>query len=278
MSFLATFITREFLHGGHIQSVGAAAIVYTASVIFGLPVSALLLLLTYLLFQAIYYFDRYRDLEKDAETNRERTEHLSMYKKYIPALIIGELAVAAAVLAFSGTLAAILFATIITVFGLLYPTYFKIQTKRLPLFKNFYVSLVFALLIWFPFLYLGRPAIVSMVTVSLFIFVFAESLIAQLLLDLKDRGSDTRQGLRTLLMMVGRRQAHQYIVLLSVIVAVTSVIYGTVFSVLYQLIPLALLTLAFNLLVLKAISRGTHGSFALASAKYWLWPLVTMIR
>lgn len=277
MKSILDFVVREFLYSGHLQSIGAAIIVYVASVMFGFPLSAVLLIGVYLLFQAIYYFDRYRDIDIDTVTNKERAGHLQAYLRHIPIVILILICVAEIVLVRVGATAAAIFAGIIALFGFLYPIFFKRQTIHLPLFKDVYVALVFALLIFFPFIYYNRPIILTTARIAFFLFVFAESVVAQMLLDLKDDVSDKKHGLRTLPTLVGRENAHLYILVSSLVIAVTAIIFSITSSSLPILIPLAVITLLLNLGSLFLVKNHDRQGFVLMAAKYWVWLLVFLI-
>jgi len=73
MKHVLQFISREAIYTGHLQAIGAAGIVYLAAALFNLPVPLLLLGAVYTLFQGIYYYDRYSDIDIDRETNSKRT-------------------------------------------------------------------------------------------------------------------------------------------------------------------------------------------------------------
>ena len=277
MRYILKFIAYEIIYMGHLQAIGAAGIVYIASTLFNLPVPIALLFATYALFQGIYYYDRYRDIEIDRETNGRRTRHLETYAKYIPVVLFMYFVIAAFLFLHLNIGALLVLATIIALFGIFYPIYFKAITSKVQMFKDFYVASVFAVLVFFPLLYNGTPLQVSALILGLLGFVFIESFIMQLALDLKDSKSDARLGLRTLPASVGRGDTATYILTLSIGFSGIIIGYGAQQSLPAMFILLAIATLLFNLFTLTAIKQRHTWGYLLTSGKYLYWLLIILL-
>lgn len=73
MKKIFKFLVTEIIYNGHLQALGAVAIVYISSILaFDRKPDISLLILVYLVFQFIYYFDRFHDIKSDELTNKEQ--------------------------------------------------------------------------------------------------------------------------------------------------------------------------------------------------------------
>ncbi|UTB33549.1 MAG: hypothetical protein NKF70_04745 [Methanobacterium sp. ERen5] len=79
-NFLSKII-QELVHGGYLTALGAPSLVLTTMIITNSEVNIPLLVISYLLPLIVYSFDYMRDLEKDLETNSERSKYLLKKKK-----------------------------------------------------------------------------------------------------------------------------------------------------------------------------------------------------
>ena len=154
--------------------------------------------------------------------------------------------------------------------------YFKNLTKIIPFFKNIYVSLVFAIIVFVPVIYrLSLPS-VGLVLFLLFM-VFGETIITQFILDLKDINTDKIRGYITLPVILEEQNACIFVKILSVgMFAFVSlyVIYKGIDSfVLY----LAFLNLILNLYVLKILKSNKRVGIIIASAKHFIWLLFFIV-
>lgn len=271
------FIYRELAYAGHLQAIGAALVVYIASHFLGFPVATSLMFATYCVFQAIYYFDRYRDLEKDGATNQVRTRHLKTYSKRLPGMITGLLLIALIILVLYKAFATLLFLGIAAVLGLLYPVFFKRLTAFLPLFKNFYVASVFAVLVFLPNFYFHQPINLTATLLLLFGFIFVESLITQFILDIKDSKSDMENGLRTLLTNTDEKAAVWHVLILDFFIVIITSFLSINFGIANMFLPLILGTFIFNLFVMWAVAAKRKSGFVWASAKYIVWGVIVLV-
>jgi len=269
------FLIEEFLYNGHIQALGAVGIVLIASLtlISRLP-SILYVIAFYLVFETIYLFDRYQGIKVDAETNSIRTRHLASYSQNVPLIICIAIIMLYLLLVNTFNTSAIYFASVVLFFGLLYPVYFKKLTKRIPLFKNVYVSSVFGILIILPSI-LAQEISISSITIYLFVYVIAESMVSQIFLDTKDISSDKKEHLKTLPVLAGLNKS----ILIANVLAVTSAAFALVFSRMLPtsiMLPLIFLNLGINFCTAHFVRQKRVEGYLLAAGKFSLWFFVAL--
>lgn len=249
------FIVTEFVYNGHLQSIGAVAIANFYSLyVHSINITFSFALAVYLLFESVFLFDRYTGISKDFETNKERSEHLSKYKSNLP-LIITSLAILSLLLFFLklGFLG-FLVALSILFFGFLYPIFFKGLTKNILIFKNIYVAGVYS------YLFLLTSYTLAPV---LMIYVFIQNLLAQILLDLKDIKSDSKEKLKTFGVVYGKQNA----LMLTITIALLSTLFfNSVFLV------IIVVDLVINFIAIYLIYKNNKNGYLLAASKslYWL--------
>ena len=177
----------EFIYNGHLQSLGAVAIVFASITLVLNTLPTLdILVAAYCIFQVIFVYDRYRDLKIDSSTNKIRTDHLKKHYSKIP-YELGLISVVGliVILYYSNPLTLVISITIVLL-GILYTFKIKDITKRLLMFKNVYVSAVFAIMVLYPYLFYGIYALPNPILIYLIVLVFVESMVSQIVLDIKD--------------------------------------------------------------------------------------------
>jgi len=208
-----SYLISEILYNGHLQSLGAVSLVIFSAVLFDLPINIISLIILYLAFYIIYLYNRHKELNFDEEGNRERTRHLRRMDHFIPRIIFFLTLIILALLYFSANIASSIFVLLVIIFGFLYTDYFKKLTRYIFIFKNIYVSLVFALLVFYPYLFeVGSFPEITWLYSALFIFIFFRSLLMQIFLDLKDIVSDKAQRLRTVGALFGYRTSLKVVI------------------------------------------------------------------
>lgn len=219
------FVYEEIIYNSHLQSLNGTSIVALSWLFVIESLRLTIPILIYFLFQAFYLYDRYTHKDTDRVTNPQRSNHIERYKDKFGYLILinASIAVFGLILFASNTL--LIVAIVVLCFGFAYPHYAKNITKAVPLFKNFYVAGVQALLVYFPVLQTSIPPKYSSLALLLG-FVFFEAFIAQLTLDIKDARSDSSLGLKTAPVLFGVARTNT-------IVQVLSVVVGLVFGYLY---------------------------------------------
>jgi len=272
------FLRDEFLYSGHLGSLGAAGIVYISSVFFiSSKLRFVSLLIPYLVFQSIFLYDRYRGIEKDKSTNTVRTRHLLKYSSRIPLILYLQVfSVIIISLIFANT-PSLLFSVSMLLLGIAYPIYFKDLTRRIYLFKNFYVSAVYALLVFSPILFYSVRNANLELLIIFFIFIFSESMINQVALDVKDTKSDKVQRYYTLPVLFGKERALIYLkryAIFSGLVFLPFVFFYN-FPALFAI--LVIVSLLMNLSIVTMIYKDNRSGYALSAGKFFVWFLIALL-
>ena len=84
MKKILKVVFNEFIYGGHLQSLGAASVVFVSALLLDLKVGWVILVTIYLIFYAIYLYNRFKEIDIDYSTNKSRTEYLKKYIGFIP--------------------------------------------------------------------------------------------------------------------------------------------------------------------------------------------------
>ncbi len=275
-NFLSKII-QELVHGGYLTALGAPSLVLTTMIITNSEVNIPLLVISYLLPLIVYSFDYMRDLEKDLETNSERSKHLQKKKKFYPFLLTFYISILILLLLMFSGMNLIIFIGLITMGGLLYATALKSLTKKIPVFKNVYTVLTWSLGgTMFVSLFFSIPFSVPFIVV--FIFINLKGMINAIFFDLKDYISDSKEGLKTLPVMLGRRNAINCLHILNVL-AVIPLILG----VYYGIIPIISLSLIifffYSFYYLRTAQNAEDDKVwvklgSIADFEFMFWPLI----
>ena len=272
MKLFSSFFTHHLKHAGHLQALGAACIVFSAAILLQFPIELALVLLPYGLFLPIYLNDRYYDFKTSPEDDRERSEHIRHYDKSIPLVVVIVAAVTLGILMWLSNYVLIVFSVLVYILGLLYPSFFKSLTLQVPLFKNIYVAAVFAALVFIPSMYFAAVRF-DEITLLFAGFVSLEALIMQMHLDLKDRTSDGKRGLKTLPNIIGYRSAVSLIAVLIVV----SVLFALLTPLPMFVQTLAVTSALINGIALWLVDRGDDRGYVLMAAKFIFWiPLAAL--
>lgn len=258
------YACREVLYGGHLQSAGAALLVYAASMLLRISPTWDILVLAYLLFYSFYIFNRFAEAHTDEATNPGRTRHILSYRNRMPFLLAG---VVLAVLALAFRFAApggAVFIVLLLVLGLLYTRGGKQITMFVPLFKNAYVASFFGLLFLLPSLYYGLSFSAHQIFFAGFVFLKMAGV--QALLDIKDEPSDRNAGLKTLPVLVGPERAR------------TSILWygGAVSAAAILFFPLLAGSFAFTLAADALVRRRMYAGYMVASSEVLAWPILIL--
>lgn len=272
---VTTTVYREFVFGGHFQSLGAAAIAYISGTFLGISVSLDCLLAVYLIFYPLYLYNRYKEIDKDEISNPDRTQHFRQYVTIMP-LILWFVIISVLVIVFIySNFFALGFSLLLLVFGILYTTIFKKMTRSIAIFKDLYVSLFFALLVIYPIVYYGDTPdskSVFLKIVLLFVFVYVKALAMQFILDIKDIQSDKADGLLTIPILLGKETSIQYISIFDVSISlIYPLLFSMVIPVFSSVIWVFILTIPFNLYCLNLIKKNNYLGYILASGEFVLW-------
>ncbi len=263
-------IWNEFIYGGHLFAAGAMCVVYMCAFLFDLPVTWDLLFIIYLIFYPIYLYDYFKGIEEDRASNSQRAEYLQGNKTRILSMILylSIITLALMYVVYSNIINMFIGFSVL-VLGLLYHSYFKGLTRHIVAFKNIFVSAVWALLVFVPFVYYSCPITMSAVIVALFVFLKMISI--QILFDMRDVEGDRAQGLLTIPIVICGKELP---VLKALNIFTASIV---AMGVLYHVIPLSAIMLFFafaytlNYIDRVTLSRKDYGSYFLAAGEPILW-------
>jgi len=275
-NFLSKII-QELIHGGYLTALGAPSLVLTTMIITDSQINIPLLVIAYLLPLIVYSFDYMRDLDKDLETNTERFQHLQKKKKFYPFLLTFYIALLIMLLLLFSDINLIIFIILITLGGLLYATALKGLTKKIPVFKNVYTVLTWSLGgTMFVSLFFSIPFSVPFIVV--FIFINLKGMINAIFFDLKDYISDSKDGLKTLPVMLGRTNAINCLHILNVL-AIIPILMG----VYYRIIPTISLSLIifflYSFYYLRTAQNAKNDEVwvklgSIADFEFMFWPVI----
>lgn len=268
---IVVFLANEFVYNGHLQSISASSVVYFSYIfIFQQSVNYDILFVIYLLFESIFLFDRFRDIEVDKSTNMERSRHISRYRKKANIILTGFLFLLFSILIIKNNFWFTIYIAGVIILGFLYPVYFKKVTSKIYFFKNFYVSSVYATLAFVPAIFAGDFNEHSVFVFSL--YVFYEVFFSQMCLDFKDISIDKMHSLKTLPVVFGKENA---LFLLFLLVFLSPVfIYFADNSI--EMTGLVVSMIVTNLTILIMVKRGVLYGYFLAAGKFILWYLVVL--
>lgn len=221
------FIRNEFIYGGHLFALSSVSIVLMSSILLDVLVTFDFLIIVYLIFYAIYLNDHFDNVKVDFIVNSQRATYLRRNKKS-PWLVLIAVFISEFLLFYLGDLLSLGFGSIIIIFGLLYSKYLKILTKKIVAFKNYFVALVWSLLVLFFFVYYSYSFTFEAILISLFIFL--RILAIQILLDIRDIESDKIENLLTIPVLFGKRKSIKIIVYINILVFFL-LFYGVYFNV-----------------------------------------------
>ncbi len=198
------FIYAEFVHGGHLLSLGSSAVALSTMFLLGTIIRWEFLIIAYLCPLCIYSYDHYRDIERDATSNVDRTNHLKKYYTLQPIIIVIYGILFCTLLIYFGNIASLIFGGALLFIGLMYTTKVKQLTTKIISFKSVYTSLSVASLILFTAIYCSYP--LSIVLILLFIFMFLRFMVNTCFCDIKDMDADKTYQIKTLPVILGKEK------------------------------------------------------------------------
>ncbi|MCK5122762.1 MAG: UbiA family prenyltransferase [Candidatus Pacebacteria bacterium] len=233
------FVWEEFVYGGHLLSLGAVSIVFTAAVLLEVKITWDFLAIIYLWTRSVYLFYQFDDFKSDILTNFQRTKHIKKYVKYIPLIIFLSNLIIIAIAIYFNKVHALIFGFLLFLFGLCYSLFLKKITKNIIAFKNFCASLMGVSLLLFLIVYYP-PSFFNMSLFLLMIFVFLRWFVNTSFLDLKDVENDKKEKLLTLPIVFKKEKMFNTLNLINVL-SVAPIFFGFYL----KLFPLFSMTLLF---------------------------------
>jgi 4-hydroxybenzoate polyprenyltransferase len=274
------FIFQEAIHGGYLTALGAPALVLTTIIITNSKINVPLLAISYLLPLIVYSFDYMRDLDKDNESNLERSNHLKKKKKYYPIVLLIYSILLLSLLLLYSNFQLILFIVSITIGGLLYATVLKGLTKKIPIFKNIYTVLTWSLGgTLFVSLFYSIPFSLSFLIV--FIFINLKGIINAIFFDLKDYFTDSKEGLKTLPVLIGKKDALRLLHIIN-FVAFIPLILGVYLKIIPQISLTLIIFFFYSFYYLREAQNTKSQDIwvklgSIADFEFIFWPILLII-
>lgn len=274
------FLYGEFIHGGYLTALGAPALVLTTTLISNTIINIPLLLISYLLPLIVYSYDYMSDLDKDAKTNSLRSEQLIRKKRYYPILLLFYVSLLVILLLRFSNEKLMIFIILITLGGLLYATVLKKLTKRIPIFKNVYTVLTWALGGTF-FVPLHYSLAISTPFIFIFIFINLKGMVNAVFFDLKDSIVDSKEGLKTLPVLMGKPMTIKLLHLLN-FVAFLPIIIGVYMGIIPPLTLSLVIFYFYSFYYLKKAQGDVNEKSlvnlgSIADFEFIFWPIILMI-
>jgi len=272
------FIINEFVHGGHLLSLGSSAVALSTMLLLRTMIRWEFLLIAYLCPLCVYSFDHYKDIEKDAASNADRTNHLKKYNKLHP-IIIGIYGIMFfALLIYFGNLASLIFGVVLLLTGLVYTSKIKNLTTKITGFKSVYTSLSVASLIIFTGIYCSYP--LGPVLLLLFVFLFFRLMVNTCFCDIKDMENDKKYQIKTLAVVLGKEKLLVILHMINIISLVPIFI-----GVYLHLLPLfSLLLVVLIMYSFYYIQKSKHKetniqslSSIVVDGEYAFWPFILFV-
>jgi len=271
-------IWDNLVYGGHILSLGSVGIIIATALLLNIKITWDILVLVYTGMHAAYLYNRYKDFEKDAPTNNNRTKYFKKFVNQIPLIIILLIAIDVLILLMFGNFKISMITLGLLIMSFLYSKFFKKMTRVFAGFKSFFVSIMWAALVPFLIVYYSSPFGLS--AIFLFIFTFIRFMISISFFDIKDINSDKKEGLKTLASLLGEKKL---LILLNCVslLAAPLIIFGIYLRAL-PLISLSLLfTIPYTFYFNKKLSDKNFNKDLLynviVDGEFILWPIFIAI-
>ncbi len=273
MKKILKIIWNEFIFGGHLQCLGVVGVVYVSSVFLQLEIGWKLLVIPYLIFYPIYANDRIEGIITDETENEDRTRHIKKYLKIASRAIFVDIFLLLILLLWVGNFTLFIFSSLLLIFGLFYPLYFKGITKKIYLFKNLYVASFFALVTFIPLIYHHYD--LKITTLLLVSYIFFRTLLMQCYLDCKDVKTDKSIGLKTFPILIGKEKALSFLNILNIVftplfLVMISIFYNTLFLFFLFTVPIIYYGHF-------SIKKGGYKGYILISSEFFFWLILMLI-
>lgn len=272
------FLWNEYVHGGHLLSLGSSAIVLTLMLILKVQIRFEFLLIVYLGTQCIYSYNHYKEIEFDSITNLHRTIHLNSYNKYQNVITIFYGSMFLLLLIYYGNINSIFFGCSLLILGLFFTYRGKTLTKKIIGFKSIYIAFSWSLLIIFTSIYCSYS--INLVVLFFFIFVFMRWMINTSFFDIKDIKSDKNREIKTMPLYFGK---DNFLDLLQVLNLLS--IFPILIGILVKQIPTYSFLLTFTFFysfyyIQKARSKKTqitNLSYIFVDSEFFYWPFLVVL-
>lgn len=255
IKFFLNLLWKELIYGGHLTALGAVSIVLMTTVLLGLKATWECFIIIFLASEIIYLYNRQKEIDRDFLSNPERTKYLSKYNRHTRLLIFILSMVLVVILIITTEISLLIFGSVIVSLGLLYSVFLKKITKNILAFKNFLVSFCWATIVIFVALFYSYHYILSVFLI--FIFVWISVFVQEVLLDIRDKRSDRREGLLTLPIVLSKRLLFRVLFMLTILAGIF-IFYGIYFHLLPACSAILFFIIPYNLFLLNENINKTN--------------------
>lgn len=267
---------NEFIYGAHLLSLGGAGIILSILLIVDIEVQLKVLILTYLIYQIVYTYNHFRELQQDLKSNPERAKHLMSKQIWVRISPFIYSLLLSIFLLFTN-LNTILLCLFIVIGGILYTEYFK--SVRILGFKSYYVSSFWAASVILIPLFYNLDSLLPYLYFALFIFV--RLFVSTTFFDIKDIESDKALNIKTIPIYLGKSKTLyllQILNILSLVPIIIGIYNNSLPSLAVALVP----TIMFDVLYLTAglLFEGKALrtlSYVVVDGQYIFWPVIILI-
>lgn len=265
---------KDFINGGHIFAFGAICVAIMASIIFAIPITWDFMLIIYLIFYTIYVYDYFTGAEEDKNNYSSRSEYLQNNdEKMLLATIYGSIVAIAFTYLIYSDIKNMFIGFGILVLGLMYHSHFKSITKKLPAFKNLFVSLVWGLLIFTMFVYYGYQIDISAMVISAFVFLRMVGI--QIMFDIRDIEGDRIKGLLPIPAIFGHDKSISLLKMLNIVTLILLAV-GVYMKILPIFVLMIMLVMAYSVMYKGKVlmSRTDNRCYILAAGEPFVWAVL----
>jgi len=269
-------IWDELIYGGHLQSLGAASIIFVSAILLKIQITWDILLVTYLLFYPLFIYNRFKEIDIDHLTNQKRTQYLKKYLKFIPIIFCLAIFILGISLIYFSNFLALIISLFVLVFGVLYTLVFKKITKKIYCFKDLYVAALFALLPFFLLIYYSH-SLLNINALLLSLFVFLEAFLMPVFLDIKDIESDKKEKLRTFPVIFGKEKTIVFLSIFNFIGTIAIIAFIFYLNIFPKSILMFLFIIPFDFCCYMLVKRQRDFGYILQAGKFILWPFLIFL-
>lgn len=258
-------IWDEFVYGGHLLALGLVCLVTLSAILLNIRITWDFAVVIYSLSLAPCLFGRYIDLRKDISTNPKRSQHLAKKTVIIPYIITFLILIMLGILIYFDKYYILLFGVALILLSFLYDIFFKKFTSRIIGFKNFFVGMLFSLLVVMLLLYYRSHVTLSFLLIIMFIYLM--SFMGAVFSDIKDIESDRKIGLKTFAVVFGQNRLLSFLPFL-ILLAFIPIILGIYWRLLPPYAFMLLLVLPYNLILFRESEKDNVNADFLYGAAF----------
>jgi 4-hydroxybenzoate polyprenyltransferase len=274
---IITISRNEIIHGGYIPALIAPSVVLTTSALTDAAISLPILIMLYIIPLMVYSFDYYKDMDKDLDTNTDRAAYYKAKSKIYPYMLAGYLLILSILVIFFTNWQMIAFISFLILVSLLYPLGLKRLTKVFPAFKNMFTIFIWAIAGTFSLAIINNLEI-TVAYILIFMFYYLKLLPNTFFFDMKDIKSDAKEKLKTIPVILGKKNAIRLMYLLN-IVAFIPLFIGVWLKIFPIYTVLMVVFLFYSIYYIrtplkKSDEKINQKFFILADIEFFFWPLI----